>query len=135
MSSTATVVMTAVNTTNAINSVNAAAEAHQARVAACQAFVPTFNPETATVETKQAYAGCIQTLHPAPATGGEIAVGKVLVVAAILGAVFGLIWGWRECRGDVGVAVASSVMGAMLIPALLAFVGGLIYGGWWVLFG
>lgn len=102
----------------------AQAQAHEAKKIACHGMMSSYTDATATVESKRAYAECVNVIHPSEMTGGEIIIAKVLIVAAIIGAVVGVYKGWRDdgfmfavLGGMVGMLLAPVVVGAFVLLA------------------
>lgn len=126
----------AISTGAAAQSAAAAAQAHAARVTACQAFVPNYHHAEATVEQRQAYAGCISLLHPQEVTGSGLIAIKVLVVLVFVGIGFGL---WRAKKDrhcddwmDYAMFAFFGGVGIPFAAFLLALLG---YGLWFLVNG
>jgi len=68
----------------------AASKAHEAE---CVAIEKTYDPHIATVEQKQDYADCINTLYPQDMGGTEVMFLKVCVALLLLSIPVGAIYG------------------------------------------
>ena len=110
-----------VSTSTAI-SVIAINQAAQARKAApCVGVMDGFTHSTATVEQRQQYAECVGLLYPSADAISPAAVG-VLLITALLGAIFGARYG----RGEgMALMALAGVLGAMSFPLVLAVGWGL----------
>lgn len=94
----------------------AANQAAQARKAAqCVGAMDGFTHSTATVEQRQEYAECVGLLYQSADAISPAAVG-VLLITALLGAIFGARYGRGE--GMLIMAIAG-VLGAMTFPLVL----------------
>ena len=104
-----------VSTSTAI-SVIAINQAAQARKAAqCVGVMDGFTHSTATVEQRQQYAECVGLLYSRADVVSPAAVG-VLLIAALLGAIFGARYG----RGEgMAIMAIGGVLGAMSFPLAL----------------
>ncbi len=94
----------------------AANQAAQARKAAqCVGVMDGFTHTTATVEERQQYAECVKLLYSRGDAITPAAVG-VLLIAALLGAIFGARYG----RGEgMALMALAGVLGAMSFPLVL----------------
>ena len=94
----------------------AANQAAQARKAAqCVGVIDGFTHSTATVEQRQQYAECVGLLYPSDDAISPAAVG-VLLIAALLGAIFGALYVREEGLVDM---VFVGFFGAMSFPLVL----------------
>ena len=94
----------------------AANQAAQARKAAnCVGTMDGFKHSTATVEQRQEYAECVGLLYPSADAISPAAVG-VLLITALLGAIFGARYGRGEGMAIMAIA---GVLGAMTFPLVL----------------
>jgi hypothetical protein len=62
----------------------AAANAARHRKEKCKITLDEFNATNSTVEQKQAYASCVETIYPDSPTGGDVMVGAVMIVILIV---------------------------------------------------
>lgn len=69
----------------------------------CELYVEGFEHDTSSVEEMQAYAGCVDRLHPKPMSEEGMVVGKVCVSLILLAAIVGVIYGWRDNGVEGGV--------------------------------
>ena len=94
----------------------AANQAAQARKAAnCVGTMDGFKHSTATVEQRQEYAECVGLLYPSADAISPAAVG-VLLITALLGAIFGARYGRGEGMAIMAIA---GVLGAISFPLAL----------------
>jgi hypothetical protein len=113
------------------SSLEAAERAQHAEAVACSKLVSGYQHETATVEQRQTYASCVQTLNPRhdwlDSVAGVIFV-KAMIIAAIIGATAGIWNGSRDryLGGFVG-AVTIGFVGLLSGPTLVL----LAYGTWY----
>ena len=105
--------MVAIATSQASIAANQAAKARKA--AQCVGTMDGFTHSTATVEQRQQYAECVGLLYPRDDAISPAAVG-VLLIAALLGAIFGARYGRRE---GMGIMALAGVLGAMSFPLVL----------------
>ena len=113
----------------AIANSNAALSA--ARRAECMQLVNGYEHDTATVAQSREYAGCVFRLYGngEPLSGPEVLALKIAVVVALIGVGVGA-WVGRE--DGWGFAIFGAVLGAIILPALVAFAAALLYGAYWV---
>lgn len=93
--------------------------------------MPDFRHSTATVEQRQAYANCVDLVHPQAMTGSELAAAKFFVFIALVGAGIGA---WRGFGGnpDIPERVMAMFMGALILPLCVGGILALGYGAWWL---
>ena len=105
--------MAAIATSQASIAANQAAQAR--KTVQCVGTMDGFTHSTATVEQRQQYAECVGLLYPSDDAISPAAVG-VLLIAALLGAIFGARYG----RGEGMLIMATAgVLGAMSFPLVL----------------
>lgn len=115
---------------SAAHAAQAAEAAREAKTALCAQIMPGYTDQQATVEEKQAYAGCVAFLHPPPAgevmTGGELLMCKILIVSAFLGGAVGM---WKFWQNDHTVtdAFVGMLVGAIVPPIFI----GLVCAAYW----
>lgn len=120
----------AISTAALASSAAAQSAAREARKSACVA-----------VESKQAYAECIQLLYPVPAepmTAGETTALQVLVVCAFVCFLIGAFAGWRGEGRPWGwenalCAFFGGCMGLLIALLALFVFGGLALAAVWAL--
>jgi hypothetical protein len=78
---------------------------------ACEASMPTFQHEGASVAEMRSYSSCVQRLYPSPMSDDSIMVAKACVFVLIAAFVAGLIWGWFD--NSFGSRLASMGMNAI----------------------
>lgn len=103
----------------------ASAAASRARDAECRSIIHTFDNATATVGDQREFAACVDRFRPA--TDGDIAAGKIIVIALLLGVAIGAAIGWHRER--------EPIMGAFLGLAATAGAGLILGAVCFVLFG
>lgn len=108
----------------------------RARIAECKAFMPTYDPTTASVADMQSYASCIERLYPTAMSSNEILLLKTAIVLALIGLVIGIYKGVSEgyyledkCMYSLGYGVIFAAVG----PFLLGLIAAVIAGATWVL--
>ncbi|AAQ63378.1 hypothetical protein Nazgul02 [Burkholderia phage BcepNazgul] len=87
----------ALNAQAATNAAIASAEADRAERAACQAVIVSYDSRTADVPRMQSYAQCVDRLYPIPDDGGI------------------------SNHTAASIGLASLVIGALIVPAILRF--------------
>lgn len=120
----------AVSASAAAISASVAAQAHRE---ACRATMVEYDGKTATVEQKQAYAGCVRALHPESMDPGSIVALKVVFVIAVLCGAAGAWVEWQSPYSDFTGSGLMFWLWFLLGPLMLGCVGGLFYGVYWVL--
>lgn len=92
----------------------------------CTIYVEGFDSHHASVNEKQAYSECIDTLHPQPMSEQMQDVGKGCVAVLLVAFVTGIIYGWKQ-DGFEG-----SCTYAILVPISIAcviFIAVLVFAG------
>lgn len=131
----------AISTATLASSAAAQSAAREARKSACLAVESAYRPELATLESKQAYAECIQLLYPVPSepmTAGETTALQVLVVCAFACFLIGAVVGWRNEDRPWGwenalCAFFGGCMGLLIALLALFVFGGLALAAAWAL--
>lgn len=124
----ASVVLAAVSAQQAAS---ANIHAHQAKVASCNAFMPLFDSKTATIESMQVYAKCVEVLHPESIGPNAVWLMKALFISALIGLVFGIFQGIKE-RDDALTVALRSLAFFLMMPILLLLLGFIVYGTYWL---
>lgn len=104
------------------NSVVALTIAERARIDACKGLIKEYNGRTLQPQEMQEYASCIEMVYPRPATEADILAVKILIIAALVGAIFGFVWGVKEDGPGLGILIA--IIGLVATPLVLV----LLYG-------
>lgn len=100
-----------------------AAATRKAEEAACIATVQGYEHDTASIAQRQAYAECVERLHPSPlAPDMQLAI-KALIVVVLIGMVVGAWLHRNRWEGPVTGALvgAVSALGAVFLLAMVAF--------------
>jgi hypothetical protein len=118
---------------SAASAAAAQSAAHAARVDRCLVSVEKFNPTVATIEQKRDYAFCIDTLYPQPVSDGGILLFKVFFVLALLGGAYGVYESKQKAWTGFVDHLSFFFGGFLLIPCVVAAVGGILYGCYWLL--
>lgn len=104
----------------------AAQQAREARKVACQALMPSYQDATASVESRQSYASCVDLIYPQTMSGVEVLIVKLLIVSAVIGTVIGMYIGARE-DGFIG-SILIGMVGMLGVPCVLGVFGMLGWG-------
>lgn len=99
MSDTAMVAISSSNAALASAEASRAAEEHRQ---ACIAMMPTYSDRSASVESKKAYASCVETVYPNPMTPVETVGLKLSLIVILAFMVFGFIRGLDGDRDLLG---------------------------------
>lgn len=112
--STSIAISTAANTSAVI----AQQQAERAMKLACEAMMPTYTHQTATVEQMQVYAKCVEKLHPEELSFGAVIALKIAIVIVLLSTAVG---GYIGSRGYDGTLYGAFVgcFGSMVALFLL----------------
>ena len=100
----------------------ALAEAEHAQTIACQGVMRGYTDLSATTEQKRGYAQCVERIYPEH-TGSEAVFFKALIVAAFLGAAFG-VWGMRDEDGEG--KLLGAICGLLFAPLALLLLLGMV---------
>lgn len=114
---------------NANSAANAAAQ--EAARKACMAYVRGYTHDAATIEEMRSYAECIDRLHPAEMTAGELGIAKVVVMVLIAAMLAGILWDFRTKTiggGWFGHILGGSFVGLCIGGLALMLVGGVAFG-------
>lgn len=96
-------------------------QAAEAARIACQAMMPGYAHQGATIEQMHAYAQCVGRLYPEPMATGETAVIKVAIVLIFVGMGIGAWLERREYNGLMGALMGGIVMvGVEIVLFLVA---------------
>jgi hypothetical protein len=107
--------------------INSAVQAQQ-----CAVTMGEFNSKTATVQEQQAYASCVDFVHPQPMSPAVIVALKVVFVIALLGGVLGFLIGDNSYRPDLSDRFLSFAKFFFLAPIIVGFIGAIGYGIYWL---
>jgi len=114
----------------------AANAAHQAKVSECKVVISNFNNHInngVTVESMQQYAHCVNVVYPQPMCGGMVIIFKVVFIIALLGLIGGGLYEkFRGCYSDIFDCVMNAILWFFLLPCVIGFIGGVIYGVYWL---
>lgn len=108
----------------------------RARAAECKAFMPSYDPATATHEVMRFYADCIDRLYPAAMQPSTVIFFKVMIVLSIIGLVVGL---WKAYRDSYSLedmilfGMAYGIGGAAAGPLLMGVIAMIGAGVMWVI--
>jgi hypothetical protein len=92
-------------------------------------YVQGFQNDTATTAEMREYAGCVQTLHPAPLSDGATWVVKAAILIVFAGIVAGGIKGHMDSWGDFSDRyILMPLMGALVSAFGLMALGGIVLG-------
>lgn len=100
-------------------------EAARAKRIACEAMMPAYKHEGATLEQARQYAECVGVLYPAEMTDGQITAAKAVVALVLIGVVVGAIKGWKD-DGEAMTAVLFALMGGVGVVIAIIFLGAFI---------
>ncbi len=124
---------TAIAISAAAQSGVAARMAHEARVAACTATIPLYEPKTATVEQMREYASCVQVLYPEQTSPGLIVALKVAFVIVLVSAAIGA-WRGDGCyRPAIGDRAFGAFMYACAAAGTMLAISVTLVGIYWVI--
>lgn len=79
------------------------------------------------------YAGCVETVYPAPMNGNEILAGKALFVIALIGLAIGV---WKSHKDNYNDGIVDYALDGVIgwrfltLPCAAAFIAGVLYGIW-----
>jgi len=105
----------------------ASREAREAHVMQCNAFMPTFNAQTATIVQQQTYADCVKLVYP---EHQDIDSGtlKFLIVCAFIGAAIGGYFGLKDkWIGDWLNGILMAIFGALIAPCIPLLFAAIFY--------
>ncbi len=90
---------------------------HARAIAQCNAFMPSFKHDSASIEQMQYYAMCVQELYPSVHSDSEVIVLKLAIVLCFVGLVAGLIYGIKT-KEDLSLTITWSLFGAICLPTI-----------------
>ena len=105
--------------------------AREAEEASCKMMVKGYEHNTATIAEQKEYAHCINLLHPKALDPSTILILKIFFIIGLIGAVLIYI---EQGYKDFIERVCISLLGFIVAPSIMACIGGLFYGIYWVLF-
>lgn len=76
-------------------------QADRAAKMACEAMMPAYTHQGATVDQMRGYAECVSRLYPVPASGDELIALKVAVALLFIGVIGGAWAGRNDCEGPI----------------------------------
>ena len=121
---------TALSINASIQAATANQQAHEAKVVACKAYLPTFNAQTATIAEARQYADCVSLVYPHQIASGDVFLFKLWIVCMFVATACGAVKGYKE-DGLIGSAIyAFMFVGCAIIAAL--FLSLLVLGGWYL---
>lgn len=88
--------VTAISAGANAQSAAAMAEAHEAKVKACEAIIQNFDSKGATIEAMKLYADCVQFMHPDDLTPDEVYLLRLAVVICFAGAVAAAVYSFKK---------------------------------------
>jgi len=77
----------------------------------------------------QEYADCVNVLYPQEVGADMTIVIKVLFVTALAGLISGAWYGHKDGFLD---SVILGIVGFFMLPCIAVFIGGILYGIWWL---
>lgn len=103
----------------------AASAQHDANTAVCKQTLSSFDPDGASVAAMQAYANCVDLIHPEDMTDGVRMFIKISIVFFLAGVIGGWIYLRSSGEDFVGCTLMSIVFGIALglIPSVIAAIG------------
>lgn len=121
--STSIAIATAANTQAMI----AQQQADHAAKVACEAMMPTYTHQGATVELMHAYADCVNRVYPNPMSHDSLIALKIAVALLFVGMIVGAWRGHDNCDGPAMGAVEGFIV-VFVAEAALFFIGaGLVF--------
>ena len=91
-------------------------QAQVAHTAACQALLPTYNAQTATVTQAHTYADCITLLYPESIAGPDAALLKAFIFLALVGSLLGAYFFDEGCQKGFIDYFMAACLGAIALP-------------------
>jgi predicted MFS family arabinose efflux permease len=102
----------------------AAQQAHEAMRISCEALMPAFKHDGATVAQIHQYAECADLVYHEPISDGSLAGIKVLIAIMFIGIAAGAWIGGRSSRG---FDFAEGLLGAFVVGILLPAIALILY--------
>lgn len=108
----------------------------RAKAAECRAFMPTYDPATATPDVMRFYADCVERLYPAAMEPSTVLFFKVMIVVALIGLALGLWKAYRDAYGwgdMLALGLGYGALGSAIGPAIMGAIALVGAGVMWVL--
>ena len=102
-------------------------QADRAAKMACEAMMPAYTHQGATVDQMRGYAECVSRLYPLPTSGSELIILKVAVALLFVAVIIGAWRSWDSYDGPLMgafgafIAVLCAEFALFLVVAGLAF--------------
>lgn len=112
-----------------INTNIATQAANEAKYTACNIIISQFDSKNCTIAQSQNYAECINFLYKRSIDLTLIIILKALFVLFLIGICIGI---YKEYGEGIESICLSSLIYSLFIPLAACFIGGTVYGVYWL---